>query len=313
MSYPPIPESIREELFLRQTRAATVFQQGWWPKAAELLGETYEFLLQQQRKHNRRFHKGWELHNWGIALLQLGEASDGITKIYMAYVEDALFADVGEEDRIDEAPAARALARYAAPVRVLQTIKAVAKRRKERGDIPQTPSPVLAEAALEIENYEAAQRSTVEGAETEGVPRRRTIEEGFDQPLERRCFVGGNYYGGGPNLEEIRQAVVSAGFDAIVAEEFEIGEQDVHHRSLLLLHLCSKAIFEVTFPAGQLMELERCRDHDIRPLLLRNTLRDQDPHVSAMIGSMAGNEVRRYVDHEGLSRLVVEYLRVEDT
>jgi len=292
VTYPDIPVEIRAELSLRRNVAAAVFQAQAWADAARGLEETYHFLLEQQQRYSTRFHKGWELHNQGIALLQLGDISDGITKIYQAYVEDALSADPGSEDAIDESPAGQTLRRFGAPEDVLTAIKSIARDRKARGDIPLIPNAILSDLSLAGTSYERAQASAAEGAKESEPREKRTIEDGLKLPFERRCFVGGHYYGGGPNLEEIRQIVESEGFDPILPVDFEIGEQDVHHRSLLLLHLSSRAIFEVTFPAGQLMELERCRDYNIEPLLVRNTLRDQDPHVSAMISSMSGYDVR---------------------
>ena len=88
-------------------------------------------------------------------------------------------------------------------------------------------------------------------------------------------------------------------------------DADIHHRSLLLLHLCKKAIFEVTSPAGQLMELERCRDYGVRPLILRQvmpTTDSADASVSAMIATMADQDVRAYSTTPQLKALVKEYL-----
>ena len=111
------------------------------------------------------------------------------------------------------------------------------------------------------------------------------------------------------NLEEIKRFVREEGFDPILAAEFDIEELDIHHHSLLLLHLCSKAVFEVTFPAGQLMELERCRDYNIKPLLVRNTMQDQDPLVSQMIRTMADEEVNAYSSIDELRELIRGYLQ----
>lgn len=309
MTYPDIPVQIRAELSLLRTVAAAVFQAQAWEDAARGLEKAYDFLVAQQQRYSTRFHKGWELHNQGIALLQLDDISDGITKIYLAYVEDALSAEPGSEDAIDESPAGQTLRRFGAPEEVLTAIKGIARGRKMRGDIPLIPSAVLAELSLVGTSFERAQASAAEGAKERGTREKRTIEDGLSLPIERRCFVGGHYYGGGPNLEEIKQIVRAEGFDAIMPIDFEIGEQDIHHRSLLLLHLCSKAVFEVTFPAGQLMELERCRDYNVKPLLVRNTLRDQDPHVSAMISSMSGYDVRPYSTIDELRRLIGDDLK----
>ncbi len=67
MPYPEIPEEIKRKLDTLRVEAAAAFQREEWDTAARKLKETYEFLLSQQKHYERRFHKGWELHNLGIA------------------------------------------------------------------------------------------------------------------------------------------------------------------------------------------------------------------------------------------------------
>lgn len=307
MAHPVLPEEIKVDVILRKTAAAKSFQAGMWDRAAELFEGTYEFVTAQQRRFGRRFHKGWELHNWGIALMQVGETKKGIRNIYLAYIEDALSAELGREDEIASELAARVLADYGASAMLLELIRQAAFARKERSDVPADPLAILEDVQAQLSSDDAALESVDLTEEAVRVEKRR-IEDGFEHPFERRCFVGGNYYGGGPNLEDIVRVVEANEFDPVVAARFETAEGDVHHRSLLLLHLCSKAVFEVTFPAGQLMELERCRDFGIKPLLLRNAIADDDPHVSAMISSMSGHEVKLYSTNEQLHQKVESYL-----
>lgn len=300
MPYPKIPDEISRDVDLRRLSAAEAFQRSMWEPAAEGMNEIYEYLLSQQDVYHQRFHKGWELHNGGVALLQLGRLEEGVDRILLAYVEDALSADPGEEDGIDDGLAGNFL-RSAGPsegiLELLTVIKQSAKQRKP-DNIPRDPRRLLDEATADLARdraYDLFRDKPVyfEPERLKPPPEERTVEA-LTSTYERRCFVGGNYHAGGPNLEEIIQIVRDEEFDPIVANQFELRESDVHHRSLLLLHLCHKAVFEVTSAAGQLMELERCRDYDIRPLLVRNTLAGQDPHVSKMIESMAGVKVYPY-------------------
>lgn len=307
MPHSEIPVEIRRELDLRRALAAAVFQQEDWKVAARSMQAAYEFLLDQQRRYKTRFHKGWELHNGGIALLRLGQVIEGVDKILMAYAEDALSAEVGLEDTIDGSPAGLTLRAVGVPEGYLGAIKEAARRRKLAGKIPHDPNEVIREARAQFTVDRQVEARIAEEARQEEAAEKRTIES-LTQPPERCCFVGGNYYVGGPNLEPIRQIVSDEGFEPIMPLDFDIAETDVHHRSLLLLHLCRKAIFEVTSPAGQLMELERCRDYDIEPLLVRNVLRDQDPHVSQMISSMAGVKVEPYTTPDELRPLIHDYL-----
>lgn len=307
MAYLEIPEEIRGEVVFRKGLAAAYFQQEDWQAAARSMEETYNFLLDQQRRYKTRFHKGWELHNGGIALLRLGRVIEGLDRMLMAYAEDALSAQVDLEDTIDAFLAGLTLKGAGTPEGYLAAMKKVARRRKERGNVPLDPNDLIVEARAEFKLDQQLRAQIGEEARRKEAAEKRTIES-LTQPPERCCFVGGNYYAGGPNLEPISQIVSDEGFEPIMPLDFEIAETDVHHRSLLLLHLCRKAIFEVTSPAGQLMELERCRDYDVEPLLVRNVLRDQDPHVSQMISSMAGVKVQPYTTPDELRPLIHDYL-----
>ena len=58
------------------------------------------------------------------------------------------------------------------------------------------------------------------------------------------------------------------------------------------------------------MELERCRDYDIRPLIVQNVIGNQDLQTSEMIGTMADSDVRPYMDNLQLRQLIETYLRL---
>ena len=310
MDYPEIPLEMRQELDRLRSSAAAAFQLQDWEAASRKLDETYKYLLAQQQRYQTRFHKGWELHNGGIALLSIPHYEEGVRRILLAYVEDALSAEVGHEKVIDDGLAGSVLRGLKTAAALLNAIQEVANRRKRQElPIPGDPDDVLVEALAELKlNYEEARESLVGPAEKSGPSPKRAIED-LVRPFEKRCFVGGNYFVGGPYLEETRQIVSKEGFDPIVARDFEMDKGDVHHRSLLLLHLCRKAVFEVSVPAGQLMELERCRDYDIEPLLVRHVLPNADPMVSEMIGSMARARVSAYSTCEELAELIRDYLR----
>lgn len=309
MAYPEIPMEIRPELDCLRSSAAGAFQRQEWEAASRKLDETYKYLLDQQERYQRRFHKGWELHNGGIALLNIPHYREGVQRSLLAYVEDVLSAEVGHEDAADDGLAAFVLRGLGASEELLSAMQKLAKWHKGEGrSVPLVPDDIVVEALAELRlTYEEARELLVSEAQKREPGPKRTVE-GLDRPFEQRCFLGGNYFVGGPNLEEIRQIVSREGFDPIVARDFEMRKGAVHHRSLLLLHLCRKAVFEVSVPAGQLMELERCRDYDIKPLLVRNVLRDADPMVSEMIGSMADAQVFPYSTSEELAELIRDYL-----
>lgn len=314
MPYPEIPAEIRHELDNLRVEAAAAFQLHYWEDAANRLQTVFVFLMQQQERYNRRFHKGWELHNRGIALLNVPRFDDGVRSIGLAYVEDVVSADPGSEDVADRGLAGSMLHGFEVSSAMIEAIKKVAARHKRAGYAPFDPTEVLAEAMAEVGAVAKAgvPRGGIRGRAPigEAPPKKRRIEE-IETPYQLRCFIGGSYFYGGPNLTAIQKIIASEGFDAIIPDLFEMEADDIHHRCLLLLQLCPKAVFEVTAPGGQFMELERCRDYGIKPLLVRHIRPDgvADQMVSEMVRTMVGvDEVHPYDETDELKPIIQAYL-----
>lgn len=316
MAYPQIPPEIAQELDSLRVAAAAAFQRQDWATAVRRFNEAYTFLVARQKEIGLRLHKGWELYNGGIALIRTGERNDGIVMILLAYTEDVLSTSPGEEDSSDTQPSRMGFIGVSGADEVLDAIKAAAIERKEAGPPCFDPAEVYNAALAQLghggEGVDALALDATTSEPSSGQDPARKIEDLINTPRNRRCFVGGAYYFGGPNLEEIREAVDSGGFDPVVALDFGIEDGGVHHDSLLLLNLCTRAIFEVTVPAGHYMELERCRDYDVRPLLVRNVVRRSSGQVSAMVQTMAGLEVRAYTTSRELHEIVLSYLSVDE-
>lgn len=93
-----------------------------------------------------------------------------------------------------------------------------------------------------------------------------------DQRRANKVFIGGNY----DNmivLREIKQIVATLEFKPVLAiDEYpEMPIKDIHATDLELLSSCEYAIFEETFPAGELMELERALDYGVKTLVIYQT------------------------------------------
>ena len=82
-----------------------------------------------------------------------------------------------------------------------------------------------------------------------------------------------------------------------------------HDASLVLLHTCAYAVFDITVPGGQLMEIERARDYRVEVLLLREALSpsEQQPRVSEMLSTL-GYKIEYYSDPRDLSKIIQEFL-----
>lgn len=106
----------------------------------------------------------------------------------------------------------------------------------------------------------------------------------FEKAWERHVFVGGSY----KELlvmSEIKKCVSQKGYEPVFALDFEIPEDLVHHHSLMLLHECKYAIFDLSQEAGQLMEIERVRDYDIETLAVYQAV-GGEPKITEMLKAL---------------------------
>lgn len=135
-----------------------------------------------------------------------------------------------------------------------------------------------------------------------------------DMPGERekRVFIGGNYDFAAV-LRLVKKFVESLGFQPIMALDFDVPESDIHDCDLRLLHNCKYAIFDVTHCAGELMELERCKDYGTRVMVVYQVREERTipKQLSTMILT-AGFRRRGYPDFEGLKKIVEHFLFEED-
>lgn len=85
-----------------------------------------------------------------------------------------------------------------------------------------------------------------------------------------RVFVGGSYHQEmRDRLSEIKDAISESGFSPVIADEVQLeNEGDIHHETMVLLHSCRLAIFELSQLSGALMEIERVPDYGIEALIL---------------------------------------------
>jgi hypothetical protein len=129
---------------------------------------------------------------------------------------------------------------------------------------------------------------------------------------KKRVFIGGNY-DLLPTLREIAKYVKDFGFQPILAYDFDVSESDIHDYDLRLLHNCNYAIFDVTHSAGEVMELERCKDYGTRVMVVyqareKERMPDQ---LSSMILT-AGFRRRGFHEFKVLKEIVKEFILEED-
>jgi hypothetical protein len=121
-------------------------------------------------------------------------------------------------------------------------------------------------------------------------------------------FLGGSYLKHYSEINQIKKVCKELGYDPVIAFEFETPHDKIHHHALMLLHECSKAIFEVTEHIGQLMEIERLRDYQpVEALIVCQVNAPLSEMLVALLGSQ-GYEVKRYSRPEELEKLVRGFL-----
>ena len=132
-----------------------------------------------------------------------------------------------------------------------------------------------------------------------------------------RVFIGGSYHQEmRSGLDGIKAAVEVAGFHPVVADEVELeNDADIHHETMMLLHTCRLAIFELTRPSGALMEIERVPDFGIHTLILFNAPKESEYTGSRMLSTFVKEHqesilLSSYLQSEAIKQIVTDWLGV---
>jgi hypothetical protein len=277
---------------------------GSYDKAEDNFREQLLLIREYQTKIGRPISKGGPLYNLGITLLGKKRQPEAVYTIMLAYAEDTLDTASDSEDDADRLPAGRILRdSFVVKLSLLRDIKAESRRRKFEGKWVETPDPQeVLEKAIGIHGSQDAVRFVEHQHLHLGAQ-----PFGFPQPREQRVFIGTNYDTHAMIIPEIKRAVILKGYIPVIVAEVSFQAQQTRDVSLLLLHTCGSAIFDVTSPAGQLMEIERTLDYGTKVLLLRSEPIGHPPHISAMITSL-GYTTQTYHDMIELRSHVANFL-----
>lgn len=277
---------------------------GDYKKALELYNKDLRTRQELQQREGRGIHKGAPLHMIGMINLLRGDSDASTRYLLLAYVEDTLSTDFGEEDEADLSSASRMLRDlFRLRQMILREIKSVSKARKQVDWSAQTdPEIILADAFRNL-NFET--RNLRQYWQQEVAIREKT-ELGFPQPRELRVFVGGKYgIESDPDLNLIKRIVVTLGYVPILAKEVETPRDKTHEYAAILLHTCKYAIFEMTRPGGQYMEIERATDYDMEILLVHKP----GAQVSSMARTSKGvKDVVQYSVEQELRKAIEGFL-----
>jgi len=301
-----LPEDLQEEI------ANTVFSEvriGWinrdYPAVEQIYRNMLKSIQESEKKLRHPLHKGLPLYNLGMSLIAQNKMNDALLSILQAYVEDALSEEENNEDEIDRGAAANTLRDFfLIKLSILGQIKRKTveiKAMRRLHDIYE-PTEVLLEVAknfgFDLDNVLSQCRKV-----PAVIPGKQPF--GFPQDPDKRVFIGGNYRDHMPILRKIADYVARAGYVPIIADDAYIPEEKIHQYTLMLLHTCCYAIFDVTPPeAGQFMEIERSPDYSIRMLVVWSakdpeSAKNPPPWISTMIRSLRNEkefDMKGYMD-----------------
>lgn len=262
----------------------------------------YTLLLEKQPSDNR-YHKGYPLHQIGITLFLSGTQDKALKYFILAFIEDLLSKEEGQEDKADDEPASKTLrGAYGVPEASLAEFKRIARTKKSRRQLVRNPDVIYEEVASG-----KPPQQVLQSEEVPAIGQEEREPGKFESDWEKRVFVGGNYATHISELKKIKRICLDKGYDPVLAKEFKFPLGKIHHHSLMLLHECSKAVFEVSSEAGQLMEIERLRDYEIKPLIVCQ----DGAHLSKMLEELVSAQdydIKRYGDDDELVNLVEGYL-----
>ncbi|MBI2908645.1 MAG: hypothetical protein HYX92_13465 [Chloroflexi bacterium] len=264
-----------------------------------------ELLKEDEKGQQERIHKGAPYHYLGLTyLLGYKKPAEALEYFIKAYIEDVLSQKEGTEDAADAGPAATILKNeFQLDSKFQDELKWAARQCKAEGAKIWDSSTLLSL----VKDFPKDAASLLRHKHAQEPEMKSSVD---DPPgsWEKRVFIGGDYLRHS-RLVDIKQVVLEEDFAPIVAKEFAIPEGLTRHHTLLLLHYCRLAIFEVTTNAGQLTEIERLSDYEVIPLFLYDG--ESHPQISKMVIShhLFEKRSRGYRDTGELQQAVRDFLR----
>jgi hypothetical protein len=305
-----IPREFKQNISRLSIEASQRFNRRRFDAARELHEQILAVIERAQKSAGRPIHKGAPLYNIGVCFALTNRHNLALRNILLAYIEDTLNVAFGFEDEADRAPAAQMLRDfYGIRMDVLRTQKQIAYevKQEDRWTAIFDPEELL-QTLVERLGIDADNLSTVLTRPPPQIAPRQPL--GFPQPWHERVFIGGNYQTHMPVIRHIENIVIALGYTPVIAFDVEMPRNLTHHHTLLLLHTCRYAIFEISSPAGQLMEIERTRDYENETLLLYSRISPDaapSPLVSTMLQT-TGLRTEGYTDLSDIDPIVRNFL-----
>ena len=279
-------------------------------EAEEQLRQMIRLIELQEKKIGREIDKGGTYYDLGKCLAFQQRNSEAIQYLMMAYMEDALRTQPGEEDRARNGAAFYMLNSYFG---VKFDIIANANHLIRETKLPGTQEGI----SMTILHNLASSRNLRIDASIDWVSNpifilliRPILDFQTNGNLE--SLLEGLMQTSLASLYAIKDAIRRRDlrYVPLMGSDVYMREKDIHHHTLLLLHTCKWAIFDVNIPAGQLMEIERTLDYENEVLVAYKITESTSTHISFMIKTYTNPRIKfkEYRDLEELKNLVVNFL-----
>ena len=259
----------------------------------------YQKILEAQPK-GVRYHKGGEVHNMGMCKVYAQQALESLK-----YIEDLLSLPLVSANNTPGAKTLRGF--FKLSDNEFNVILRCVEDTIDKQGIVQNPRDVFSHIQ-ELRQYNEIEKKAKQVTLFIKHGRYPSVSH-LPGEWEKRVFIGGDYesiY----LLDAIIAPVIEYGFIPILATEFKTADEDIHHHSLLLLHNCKYAIFDVSSKGGHMMEAERTLDYGTITLFVCNIT--EQPRVSAMLKSLGKNyEIHWFEKRKELKKHIFEFLPTE--
>lgn len=308
-----LPVNNIERVRTLEIQAISNFNLRNFTESLELYNQILSLLYRTQEEIGRPIHKGAPLHMIGINYNAMNNHAEAIRHVLLAYIEDTLNVEIENEAEANNSPAGQMLRNhYNIHTNLLRDIVNNVLRIKQEGNWATilNPEQIFNELSITISQKEVRSGTNIRSPT---IPLTQTPPRdpfGFPQPWKNRVFIGGCYNTHMPVIRYIQQLIGNLNYTPIVAFDVDIDRENTHHHTLLLLHTCKYAIFDVSSPAGQLMEIERTIDYENEVLLLYSTLTaggGPSPLVSSMLQTM-DIEMNGYTNFEEIDPIIQSFL-----
>jgi len=301
------PIDLSEKYRETEQRFSSLLEKGEFDEATHSWENLYKLFLNRQKTLGYRLHKGGIVHNLGIVALLTNNLELAFKNFMMGFAEDVASQIQEFGGLAEDQPGAQTLKSFFGVDEDLFNLSrkiVIAKLSEDKFYDPRQVFKRFWKTQIKKKTLKERIESL---KKTPFVVQKKYSINQMPGEWRKRVFIGGNYSGDRvKNLFEIKKSIEKNNFIPIIALEFNDDEPCVHDHSLLLLHNCKYAIFDVSKDSGYLMEVERTFDYRTKILLVYEEI--PESRMTEMISSL-DIKPRQFSNSEELAQLVDKFFK----